>query len=175
MLTIGTNEQVVIGFARADWQFPIGRQIPGELAIDDLFTTPVTGIALRPQFLTVSLPATAPLFGYLIRGQRMKVTSPAGSAMFALTDAAPALALTRDCVRKYRASVPPNLEAAKWAALNPWYNQPQYPRETAVAASIDAELTAQGLDPRTPAYWHELDARLRPAGVNPGQRDPNPN
>ena len=138
-------------------------------------STHVTGIALRPQLLTVSFPAVAPVFDYLSRSQRMKVTSPAGSAVFALTDASQALAVARQCMRKYQTTVAPNPEAEKWVALNPWYNRPQFPRETAIATSIDAELTAQGLDPLTPAYWQELDARRREAGLSPGHPDPNRN
>lgn len=56
-------------------------------------------------------------------------------------------------------------EAQAWMSRHKgWYNKPGAERDTRMAKFIDQELSDSGLfDPRTEAYWEELDARLSEA------------
>lgn len=57
--------------------------------------------------------------------------------------------------------------AQEWLAANSWYDPSGSDEHSAIVNQIDVEMTRQGFDPRTSAYWEELSdrasARIREA------------
>ena len=52
-------------------------------------------------------------------------------------------------------------QASLWRARNDWYDDRVLDEDSAIAKSIENQLAAERrLDPRTPAYWDELDRRI---------------
>jgi hypothetical protein len=73
--------------------------------------------------------------------------------------------------------------AQEWLAANSWYDPQGGDEHSAIVNQIDVEMTQQGYDPRTSAYWEELSdrasARIReaegtaePAQNRQGRRGP---
>ena len=50
--------------------------------------------------------------------------------------------------------------ASSWRQKNTWYDPSQRDGDSKIAAAIDAQLVEERYDPRTPAYWRELDKRI---------------
>jgi hypothetical protein len=55
-------------------------------------------------------------------------------------------------------SVRSNTEA--WMGRNRWYDPSGKDEDSAIVLSIDARLAREGYDPKTPAYWSEMDRRV---------------
>ena len=53
------------------------------------------------------------------------------------------------------------LALIEWASKNTWFGQD--PIKTGAAYALDAELKSRGVDPRSDAYYEELDRRLAEA------------
>jgi len=51
-------------------------------------------------------------------------------------------------------------KAESWASRNTWYKPDGSNQDSEVVLTIDRRLAADGFDPRTDAYWAELDARV---------------
>lgn len=51
--------------------------------------------------------------------------------------------------------------AQQWMATNDWYDPQGGDRDSRKATAIDARLTREGYDPRTPAYWNEFTRRCK--------------
>jgi hypothetical protein len=50
--------------------------------------------------------------------------------------------------------------AQEWLAANPWYDASGRDEDSRITKAIDDGLVAQGYDPKTPDYWHELTRRV---------------
>jgi len=50
--------------------------------------------------------------------------------------------------------------AQEWLAANPWYDANGRDEDSRITKAIDDGLVAQGYDPKTPDYWHELTRRV---------------
>ncbi len=53
--------------------------------------------------------------------------------------------------------------AQQWMAANTWYNPAGTDRDSALTKAIDAEIMAEGYDPKSREYWEELTARVADA------------
>ncbi len=172
MLTFAVNSAnaVTIVFSRPDWAFKPGQEIKGDIKIDQRYSARVTGIAVTPQMIKVSFLPSDPIFGHLAHGYVMTISSEAGPGSFNLVDSFRALELARKCAQKFQAKLgsgsQPNSELQKWFARNPWFSNPQYAEQARATMVIDSQMRAEGRDTATAAYYIELDARLRKAGVN---------
>ena len=63
--------------------------------------------------------------------------------------------------RQARGADPATLNHADaWLRRNPWYNPDQTDEDSRHAAVVDEVLVREGFEPRTPAFWAELDRRL---------------
>ena len=51
--------------------------------------------------------------------------------------------------------------AADWMSRNDWYRPDSGDEDTEIAKIIDKRLVEEGWDPKSPAYWDELDNRLQ--------------
>jgi S1-C subfamily serine protease len=168
-ITVTANGYVAIGFNRPDWAFTAGQRIPGELRIDQRYSQHFEGFAINSTTLRVEFPAQDAIFVQLARGYTMTVSSHAGVGTFDLKDSYRALQLAQSCAQKYQAKVgspKPNQELQKWIARNPWLTDPRYSEQARKALAIDNQLRAEGKDSTAPAYYAELDRRLRGAGVS---------
>jgi len=54
-----------------------------------------------------------------------------------------------------------NPRAEAWWRKNPWFNHPEFPRETAAVKAIDVLLDIEGYDKNSDLYYVILDQRLR--------------
>lgn len=63
--------------------------------------------------------------------------------------------------------------ALEWARANPWYNPQGNDEASTLTHRLDAQLVAEGYDPRTKEHWRELSNRLRDA-LAPGDDAPTP-
>lgn len=54
-----------------------------------------------------------------------------------------------------------NPRAMAWWKKNPWFNHPNFRRETAAAKAIDVLLNIEGYDKNSDLYYEILDQRLR--------------
>ena len=52
-------------------------------------------------------------------------------------------------------------EASNWWAKSPWFETAGYEKETAMARTIDKQLSAKGINQNDPAYFEQLDERLQ--------------
>lgn len=52
-------------------------------------------------------------------------------------------------------------KAQTWADSNAWYDPNGGDMDSRVVRNLDADVMADGYDPRTVAYWDELDARIK--------------
>ena len=52
-------------------------------------------------------------------------------------------------------------EAQKWWSSAPWFQTAGFERETAMARTIDVQLTGEGMDQNDPTYFEALDSRLQ--------------
>ena len=50
--------------------------------------------------------------------------------------------------------------AQEWLTANPWYDANGRDEDSRITKAIDDGLVAQGYDPKTPDYWHELTRRV---------------
>ena len=50
--------------------------------------------------------------------------------------------------------------AKEWLDANPWYDPSGRDEDSAITKAIDNALAAEGWDPRSEAYWHELTRRV---------------
>ena len=50
--------------------------------------------------------------------------------------------------------------AREWLTANPWYDPNGRDEDSRITKAIDDGLVAQGYDPKTPDYWHELTRRV---------------
>ena len=50
--------------------------------------------------------------------------------------------------------------AQEWLTANPWYDASGRDEDSRITKAIDDGLVAQGYDPKTPDYWHELTRRV---------------
>lgn len=53
--------------------------------------------------------------------------------------------------------------AQQWLQANSWYNPAGTDRDSALTKAIDAEVAAEGYDPKTRDYWEELTRRVADA------------
>jgi hypothetical protein len=53
--------------------------------------------------------------------------------------------------------------AQQWLAANTWYNPAGTDRDSALTKAIDAEIMAEGYDPKSRDYWEELTSRVAEA------------
>lgn len=53
------------------------------------------------------------------------------------------------------------LKAQEWANRNKWYDVNGKDTDSAMVLAIDQRMGQEGLDPRTPGYWEELDRRVQ--------------
>lgn len=60
--------------------------------------------------------------------------------------------------------------AQEWLSANPWYDPNGRDEDSRVTKAIDDGLVAQGYDPKTTEYWHELTRRVS-ARINGGRAD----
>lgn len=60
--------------------------------------------------------------------------------------------------------------AVTWMKRNTWYNPAGADADSRIVLAIDNQLAQEGFDPQTPAYWQELDSRVKRAVPNPGRR-----
>ena len=67
----------------------------------------------------------------------------------------------------------------QWSSANPWYDPQGTDPNSKLTNAIDAQVAAEGYDPKTPAYWTELTRRLTatleaaaPRQVEPRQSPP---
>jgi S1-C subfamily serine protease len=167
---VNPNGSVTIGFFHPGWTLKVGEEIAGDIRIDQRYSVHAVGIAILPTAVKVVFLATDPIFGHLQHGYVMSVTTATGSASYSLTDSFRALEIARRCVATYQAKLGTataqnNPEAQKWFARNPWFSYPQYGDQARAATAIDSQMTLEGKNPTTAAYWAELDERLRKAGV----------
>lgn len=51
-------------------------------------------------------------------------------------------------------------QATDWTERNKWFKPGSSDTDSQVATAIDRAVAQEGFDPRTPAYWQELDRRL---------------
>jgi hypothetical protein len=51
-------------------------------------------------------------------------------------------------------------QATKWMGRNTWYRPGGNDTDSAIVMLLDTELSRAGFDPRTEAYWQELDRRV---------------
>lgn len=63
--------------------------------------------------------------------------------------------------------------AGEWAKANPWYNPRGTDEESVTTKIIDAQLAAEGYDPREITYWQELTNRINKR-FNGAVVDPSP-
>jgi len=54
-----------------------------------------------------------------------------------------------------------NPRTMAWWKKNPWFNHPEFPRETAAVKAIDVLLDIEGYDKNSDLYYVILDQRLR--------------
>jgi len=54
-----------------------------------------------------------------------------------------------------------NSRTMAWWKKNPWFNHPEFPRETAAVKAIDVLLDIEGYDKNSDLYYVILDQRLR--------------
>ena len=54
-----------------------------------------------------------------------------------------------------------NPRTMAWWKKNPWFNHPNFPRETAAVKAIDVLLDFEGYDKNSDLYYNILDQRLR--------------
>jgi S1-C subfamily serine protease len=170
LFAVFPNGNVNIGFTRPDWAFKVGQSIPGQISIDQLFSEQVTGVAYMPNAVVIAFPPSAAIFAHLARGYVMTVLTSAGSSgAFSLKDSYRALEMAYSCAVKYQgklgSSTQQNVELQKWFTRNTWMNDPRYTAQAQAALAIDRQLSAEGKDNTTSAYYAELDERLRKAGV----------
>lgn len=70
-------------------------------------------------------------------------------------------------------------QAAQWNSRNRWYDPSDRDEDSKIAHAIERQLNSEGrFNPRTPAYWDELDRRLAkrlPEHYNTRGRDRDPN
>lgn len=52
-------------------------------------------------------------------------------------------------------------EIAKWMERNPWFDPERKDMDSKIAKQIDEQLHTEGWNAATPAYWEEMDNRLR--------------
>lgn len=68
--------------------------------------------------------------------------------------------------------------AQEWLQANPWYDPNGRDEDSAITKAIDNALAAEGWDPRSEAYWHELTrrvaARIADDDDAPARRDAAP-
>ena len=66
--------------------------------------------------------------------------------------------------------------AQEWLTANPWYDASGRDEDSRITKAIDDGLVAQGYDPKTPDYWHELTRRVstRLGGAPAEQEDEAP-
>lgn len=68
--------------------------------------------------------------------------------------------------------------AQEWLQANPWYDPNGRDEDSAITKAIDNSLAAEGWDPRSEAYWHELTrrvaARIADDDDAPARRDAAP-
>lgn len=57
--------------------------------------------------------------------------------------------------------------AQEWIAANPWYDPNGRDEDSRVTKAVDDGLVAEGYDPKTTDYWHELTRRVS-ARINGG-------
>lgn len=57
--------------------------------------------------------------------------------------------------------------ARQWLDANDWYDPNGRDEDSAITKAIDNALAAEGWNPATPDYWHELTRRVS-ARINPG-------
>jgi hypothetical protein len=50
--------------------------------------------------------------------------------------------------------------AKEWMNANPWYDPSGRDEDSAITKVIDNQLAAEGYDPKSPDYWHELTRRV---------------
>jgi hypothetical protein len=50
--------------------------------------------------------------------------------------------------------------AQEWLQANPWYDPSGRDEDSAITKAIDNSLAAEGWDPRSEVYWHELTRRV---------------
>jgi S1-C subfamily serine protease len=170
LFAVFANGNVNIGFTRPDWAFKVGQTVPGEIKIDQSFSEKVIGIAYLTNAVVVSFPITAQIFLYLAHGLIMTVLTGEGtSAAFSLKDSYRALEMAHSCAIKYQArfgaSSQQNVEMQKWLLHNTWTKDPRYTAQAQIALAIERQLSVEGRDNTTSAYWAEVDERLRATGV----------
>jgi len=49
----------------------------------------------------------------------------------------------------------------RWLSKNSWFNDPSYKEEKEIAEQLDREVLAAGYNAATPAYWQELNRRVK--------------
>jgi hypothetical protein len=66
--------------------------------------------------------------------------------------------------------------AQEWLTANPWYDASGRDEDSRITKAIDDGLVAQGYDPKSPDYWHELTRRVstRLGGAPAEQEDEAP-
>ena len=58
-------------------------------------------------------------------------------------------------------SVAPDEKTLRWQAKNQWYGQPGFEEYTSYALGLHHKLVNAGVDPRTDAYFEQIDARMK--------------
>lgn len=58
-----------------------------------------------------------------------------------------------------------------WLSKNSWFNDPRYKEERSIVESIDNQVLRDGYVSTTPAYWAELDRRIKASEVGYVQPD----
>lgn len=66
------------------------------------------------------------------------------------------------------------MHAEQWLERNKWYDPNGSDMDSRVAYTIDSELAREGWDPKTEAYWKELDARVEKYLPHKAKRVYNP-
>lgn len=52
-----------------------------------------------------------------------------------------------------------------WVSKNSWFHDPRYSEEKSIVEGIDQQVRRDGYDPTTPAYWSELNNRIKRSEV----------
>lgn len=79
------------------------------------------------------------------------------------------LAATREQYTQPRQPQAPQVDPAvagyakQWLEANPWYNPAGTDRDSALTKAIDAEVMAEGFNPKSREYWEELTNRVAEA------------
>lgn len=58
-------------------------------------------------------------------------------------------------------TVQPDERTLRWQAKNQWYGQPGFEEYTSYALGLHHKLVNAGVDPRTEAYFEQIDARMK--------------